>query len=558
MKKMRSSLLALLVLFGASTATWAQSTSDTTATKEVDIKYVPKVVEDAQKLSIPLTKFPINVKPQSFSYNFTPELFQVNTYYREPLQPITLGQLEQQSLNRWYGIAGFGNYRNALLDLHYGSTQHETWRYSARAKHRSGTGPLEFSNFGQSLVELSGEKTFAKHTLTGSAKFEQRRAHLFGIDTNITTLPETPDSLRRDFFYYGGKFTYDNFRSNDAPIHYSTRAEGYYFVDNEGIYEWDLRFDAIIKEHLQNGDDLEFNATYDYSSYGDSSEKLNRNLVFFNAAYLHENDRLQAKGGIKAATDNGKPVIPDSITADYTTFHLYPDLYAQYKIINDYVIGFAEITGGIIKNDYARFVGQNQWINPRFSLQNTNQKLRIAGGLKGSLSSSLQFNINAGYENYNAFQVFANNDSAVQRFQPVYTGENSSLVSVNAALQYRQHERWLVNLSGTYRSFNFYTFPALHIPTLEGHLKASYRFQDKFTFKGEIYAFNSRTAMTDERRDTTTLNGAVDLSLGADYHFNDKFTAFLSFNNMLNQQYMIWNRYPVQGFQAWIGLKFAL
>jgi len=51
------------------------------------------------------------------------------------------------------------------------------------------------------------------------------------------------------------------------------------------------------------------------------------------------------------------------------------------------------------------------------------------------------------------------------------------------------------------------------------------------------------------------LDGIADLNLGADYKFTNTLSAYVSFENLLNQNYFIYQHYPVYGFEASAGIK---
>lgn len=552
----RSKFLVIMCLMALSGMAQDGNSQDTT--KEVSKKYKHQIVEDAKKLYPPLSKQRIRVSPPDFEYSIKPTLYHVNTYYREPMQPISLGRVQLPELTRFYGLGAFGNYRNALLDLYYNSKRHETWSYSARGYHRSGNGPLDNSSFGKSLVELQGKKSFKKHTLQGDVNFKQIRSHLYGYDHDSLTF-EDSDSLRRDFFHYGGLFSFGNERSKETTHHYNTQIGGYYMNDNEGMFEWNVLFKANIKEHLSNGDHLLFKAHYDYSSYGDSAIKLNRNMVFTDVAYLHEKGKLRVQGGIKAAVDNGDSVITERPeAADYTSFHLYPDIHARYKLVKNYLIAYAGLTGNLQKNSYYQIVQTNPFVGRRQNLTSSNNTLKIYGGVKGSITNDVLFNVKLDYSNFEAFQLFANDDDIGNEMFAVYSGANSSIFNVHGELQYKQNKRWMANFSMDYNYYNFYTYPELHLPTIQANVSGRYNFQDKIIFRGEINAFNTRQGMNISKTDTTELSGAFDLSLGGDYYFNERVAAYVALNNILNQKYQLWNRYPVQGINAWIGIRFSL
>jgi outer membrane receptor protein involved in Fe transport len=53
------------------------------------------------------------------------------------------------------------------------------------------------------------------------------------------------------------------------------------------------------------------------------------------------------------------------------------------------------------------------------------------------------------------------------------------------------------------------------------------------------------------------VNSFADLSLGGEYQFNDRVSAFLKLNNLTGTQYYRWYNYPMQRFNAMAGLTFS-
>jgi outer membrane receptor protein involved in Fe transport len=56
--------------------------------------------------------------------------------------------------------------------------------------------------------------------------------------------------------------------------------------------------------------------------------------------------------------------------------------------------------------------------------------------------------------------------------------------------------------------------------------------------------------------DATTLDGYLDLNAHLGYKYNDRLSAFLKINNILNQNYQKWLNFPVQGLQLMLGANY--
>jgi outer membrane receptor protein involved in Fe transport len=48
-----------------------------------------------------------------------------------------------------------------------------------------------------------------------------------------------------------------------------------------------------------------------------------------------------------------------------------------------------------------------------------------------------------------------------------------------------------------------------------------------------------------------------DLNIGAEYRFNERFTSFVTLNNLLNSKYPRFLNYPVFGIQLFAGISYS-
>ena len=104
-------------------------------------------------------------------------------------------------------------------------------------------------------------------------------------------------------------------------------------------------------------------------------------------------------------------------------------------------------------------------------------------------------------------------------------------------------------------------FEAWNLPNIQGSLTGAY--------KNNTWFANANIFYVGERKDvvfttiypsisngTQTLDAFVDVNLNGGYHFNDKFSAFLRLNNILNNNYQRFANFDVQGFQVLGGVTY--
>jgi outer membrane cobalamin receptor len=159
----------------------------------------------------------------------------------------------------------------------------------------------------------------------------------------------------------------------------------------------------------------------------------------------------------------------------------------------------------------------------------------------------------------NNLPFYVTDTSAVlpNQFRIIY--DNGQMVRVITGAEVSVLNKFMVRLKG---EFAFYSMDneekAWQRPGLNILLEGKYRVAEKLILNAEIYYVGKRFAKNfEENKEPITLDGFADLNLGAEYFITDRFTAFLSFKNLINQQYQRWQNYPVQGFQAMGGVTFS-
>src|SRR5690606_28724593 len=93
--------------------------------------------------------------------------------------------------------------------------------------------------------------------------------------------------------------------------------------------------------------------------------------------------------------------------------HIYPNITASYRVVDELMIVFAGLEGGLKQNSYYEFAQENPYISPTLYISPTDQKYNLSVGLKGKLSNSISYSINGRYMNEFDKTLYTSN--------PVYT-----------------------------------------------------------------------------------------------------------------------------------------
>jgi outer membrane receptor protein involved in Fe transport len=258
-----------------------------------------------------------------------------------------------------------------------------------------------------------------------------------------------------------------------------------------------------------------------------------------------------------------------TFAADSTSeFHVYPAINLTYQVIPDYLQFYAGISGGLQRNSFRSVSDENPWINPVFPLGFTNTKYQFKGGFTGKIDMVLDYNFSVAYADVEDMLFFVNifsdplssviPENLGNKFTGIY--DDVQHTTVKAEFAWQQSYNLTVSLAAEYNNYKLATeLKPWHKPAFNTKLGAKYQLNPRISLSGEIYyrakvyakLFESDPQMFSE------VNSFADLSLGGEYQFNDRVSAFLKLNNLTGTQYYRWYNYPMQRFNAMAGLTFS-
>ncbi len=281
-----------------------------------------------------------------------------------------------------------------------------------------------------------------------------------------------------------------------------------------------------------------------------------------NITYQLPNYPIKITGGFRVSYDN------DDIRF-YKRLHLYPN-FAFLYYINKNLDAKILYDGQTIRNNLANFSEQNPWIEPNITIIHTQQLQNIR--LKFHYNSTLK-NPNHKYSLY-VEQGFSQNQN-----MPLWI--NSSLDSAKFSLVYDKISITNFVLGGRYfletkegtlqtkANFSHYKYQtfmqmqAWHLPQFTTNLEVRFlpkkgkKYLENMQFWLKLQGEYQRKYLNAQTKEQNLLN-IVDLSLGGEYLFSKKTSAFLSFFNVFNQKNPTFAGYIAQGFSFLAGVTIKI
>lgn len=541
-----------------------------TGTREIEPAYrmneSPKIIDTT--ITAPVTEYPLMVLQFPTSIDVQPI---------EPATVKTEGKLAQLYHN--YLKLGIGTEMMPLGEFYFDSKRSRKYLYGAHVKHLSSFG--NFPNYAPATFDRTKLSTYGalnqdNYTLKGEAHYGNQGLHYYGW--RIPTDSIHRDSLSQRFQDIGGSANFIYHKKDSAHVNFKTGFEYNHFAGQKP-----LNGDEEIWRPVENyiaftsgawyklGKEIyaaDFNVRYNGYNYGD---RFDTNQVYLDSGiqikntvvnlkpsittYLMDN-RVKAKIGMDLVINGGEK----------TKAYIYPLVEAKYSLFNDILIPYVGLKGGLKQVTYKSLVDINEFILPNLQMRNEHTAIDAYGGIKGTLSKRMSFNVSASFAKVKDKLLFITDTmySPGNKFNIIF--DTLNLTTIEGSLSYQLAEKIKIDGIGRFYSYDLkHNAYAWNLPQWQAILRGSYNLYDKFlvnldlNFEGGRYAlvYEMEEDVTEENSQLAKNLGLIaDINLGIEYRYNKRISAFAQVNNVASQRYMRWYNFPVQPLQFMGGVTF--
>ncbi len=503
----------------------------------------PTISDSTRKLPIP--GYGINSK-------------KINTGFE--VEPIKAAQMVGEPLTKLYNALiklGMGTYTTPYGELWYNSLRSKEVVYGLRLKHLSSSSTLKdygYAGFSDNEISLNGKKFLKEHSLIGNFDYARNVVHFYGYDKKLNFI-KAEDTQQRFNFFTGDAQLLSHYAdikryNQDVKLSYYNLTD-YYKASENNIKASGMVQTAINKEILR------INAAVDYYNYKNKLDTTNNTIVTLNPNFISAGEKYRASLGLTATMDN----------CVQSKFYFFPNVDLSYNVIDEIIIPYAGLTGGVQKNSFKSLTDNNPFVLSELKMVNSNKQIELYGGIKGTLSSTTAFNAYASYSNVNKLVLFVNDtvDPLQNKFDVFY--DDAKVLNIRGEIAYQQREKLRINLRAEYINYKMKTESrAWYKPQVEITLSANYNLQNKITVKADLFYIDGQfaktfvsdtTSLTGKKIAAKELKGVFDANIGFEYRYTKKLEFFLNFNNITNYRYYRWSNYPTQRFSLMGGLSYS-
>lgn len=517
------------------------------------------VIADVKKIDVRPMPFDSIVPAQPLNYQMIPVRYEVPARVDTIAAAKVNVQATQEKLYKGYVKAGFGLYTTPLAELYYDQTRDRDRSFGLHMKHLSSNGGIDDvgpSDYGHNRIEGHYTSFLPHHEVGGSVVYDRRRVNYYGFDPvafdTLGLAEPTSSELKQFYNDIGFAARVKSLYRDSTKIAHVVGMEVHTYSNREKSSETNLRLTADLSKE-DGTETYSAGVLIDNNAYrGKPAEDLadlrqNGTLIGLTPAVSTTGDKYVVKVGVGMYLDAmGK-----------TTFHFFPSAYLSYSLFGDMLVPYAGVDGRRQRNSFRSLTQENPWLVAAPGLKNSSLMYDMHGGLRGSFSSTMGFDVRVSAMRWKDKPLYVNETvlSFGNAFVPVY--DDVSVLDIMGQLNHAVGER--VNVSGRIDIYTYDTdeqAEAWNLPPYEVSLIARYDLRDKLILKAEAQFMGRRRALVNALSDMQTLvavdpvevdlDGYMDLYLGAEYRYNKRLSVFLDVSNLSASKYERWSNYPVQ------------
>lgn len=576
--------LILINLIGFSASTNAQNTLQNLTKDEVNVvsPYDP-TINDAIKINEnPVIVDSIKKSPK-LKYSIEPVMYSAK-FEVEPIKAARLSGEPISKLYRGYVKAGYGLYNTPLIDAFYNNTRSTKHNSGIRINHISSNADIndyDNTSWSKNAVDAYSSIFLKNHIVTGKADFNRTVNHFYGYNYEEENTVEkikienalkarNIDSLKQRYATFG-------FSAKIASIYPDStnklaHSAGIKFKRLSDNYDADENYFAVSTslnkkvDFAKDSSFQKFGGTLDIE-YWNLKNKLNSNakinsrndlIVSLFPKYQIIKNKFNFTAGLKAFLVN------DSAGHGHVT----PVIHLNFDLLKDILVLYAGVDGGVRKNSLMSYSNENPFINTNLKIDNTYEKFKIYGGIKGSISSLVAYNLEVNTAKIDRMPFFVNDTTNLLQNKFIVVYDNIDLMNFRAEINTQFTEKIRVLLRA-----DFYNYVMLdektpwHKSTAEILFSFNYNIRNKIILKADVFAHNTQYARVFKynasegvmQAEKEKLLGYVDFNAGAEWRYTKALSIFALFHNIENVKYnnYRWKNYPTMQFHVIGGLTYS-
>ncbi len=529
-----------------------------------DIKKEVTVIKSYQPSISDVSK--INLMPVFNDTTTVMPVFQYSIFSNRlitPFQPrpVNVAKMVDEPIKNLYSSylkLGFGNPFSPLAELSIANTRSKQNSICLFLRHYSADGNVKLQNdekvhapFSENEAAIYGKHLFKQSEIIGNVGYFGNRIAFYGYDHTLASLSDN-DILQR-YQVFHSNVAINSALKDSVHMQYQAGSNYEYLSDKYNFSDNHFNIDGKVGK-LINGYYLGIGSAYDYY-FSSNSDTITDGVLTIRPFISKSKGPWRFIVGLDAYADNYHGT---------SKFYTYPHINFEFVVAQDILSIFTGWEGHLEQNSLFAISNINPYVVPGLQVRNTNNKSDIFGGVKGNLSSSLQFMVSGTYSMVDD-QYFFVNDTLIltqgnrlgNKFNVVYG--NLDIFKLRAELNTKISNEISFSVKANYNNYNTYgQAKPWNLPIFEGSALVKYNLRDKIILTADAYFEGVRYGKDVTTHEPVALKSFADFNLRGEYRYNKILSFFLQFNNLTAAHYEWWSQYPVYRFRVMGGFTYSL
>ena len=562
MKNIKNLILSLILLSGTMIVRAQENTTTTSDNKEdlgdktyIVVKDYRPILAESSKISDSPEGDSSSTNPPEMTYSIRSQKVETN-YETSTIKAVKIKDEPLTKLYRSYLKLGLGNYSIYSGELYVNALRSKKGSLGLALGHLSGNpglkdvGPAAYS---KNHAGLYGKYLFDNKAFTGDFTFDRNAVHYYGLNTSDTILDKASTAQRFNIFGIDLNLATNNLSKDH--IDYSAGVKWNSISDHFDVSESDVFVHGFVGKDLESfyfktdlGFDYFHKTRASYELLGSNSD-LNRHIIDITPMIKLKNEKAKLSLGVNLALEKNLE----------STIHLFPKIDFSLPIAANVFYLFANVDGGVVKNNFYTMALENPFVNSNVQPINTINKVSLKGGINGNFTTKISFLAYIKYSTVDKLLLYYNDSVNTNKFNAGYA--DGKILNFHGELSYRASEKFVANLHVDQYSYSLdFSRKAWHHPNTEVKVDFKYNLRDKLYLSAAIFARGSYFVRQQGVAGSYTeksVKGFMDGNLGIEYRYSKILSVFANVNNLGFSRYYYWNNYPTERFNMLAGISYS-
>ena len=516
------------------------SQKDTSKKQSIDIisSFKP-IIRNSSKVNFSATYLSSDSTKVLSPYNI-PSLNLFFVYKPVQLKPLALNidSVLQLGVRNFLKI-GYGSLSNPFASANFNFGNGINSLLNLSTSYISSKGTIQNQDYSQLNANLNGSYFSASNEVFGKIRLNLQDNYLYGYDHSISNF-NRQDILQR-FNEIQGLVGVKNKVVNNLGINYSPFLQVTSFSNYLKLNENSFKFEFPFEKSLGDIYSVKLSVKADINSYTTNNSigniHFNNSIFQLSPEFSYNTKSLKVNGGLSPSWDDGQ-------------ISILPNFYGQLKLNNLPMMLQFGYVGQLLSNSYRNLSLINPYLTPLSSQHNT-KETNLFFGLKSSSGSHFSYSAKFSYLNYNNLPLYMNDTTKDDKFFLISSESKIKNLQFHADISYVVSDQFTLTSAMTYNGYtdlkdNKKPWGAIPIEFINS---VRWQASNKFFIKSDFKFFSGIPSVI-KFKDNNPISNGTDLSMGAEYSINKKFSAWIDLNNIFNNKYERWHNYQVYGINA--------